>query len=109
MKTPLRAIPYWPLLLGPILAWGIGFLLNAIVIAANKGQMPVLYAGHCPEPYDHIHTCMLAQSHLKFLADWIRESSFIVSPGDYLMTLCEYTFWPALYIWAALMIVRRTR
>jgi hypothetical protein len=99
-------IPYWPLLVGPILSFGIGFTLNAIVIAANHGSMPVLVPGGCePGMISEIHSCMTRTSHLKFLADWILVRGIgIASPGDFLELLFDATFMPALYMWMALVI-----
>jgi hypothetical protein len=94
-------IPYWQFLLGPSLAFGLGFLFNALVRAANHGQMPVLWPGGCPPGTmgdDIIHSCMVAPTRLKFLADWIITHSGVASPGDFLEWLFEATFWPGLII-----------
>ena len=101
-------IPYWPLLLGPGLLFGLGFLSNAIVMAVNHGQMPVLWPGGCtPETMegDLIHSCMTHATHLKFLADWVVIRGFgIASPGDFCEWAYEYIAMPAHLIWALLMI-----
>jgi hypothetical protein len=101
-------IPYWYLLLGPSLAFAVGFLSNALVMAANHGQMPVIVPGGHMEifdPDDLIHCAMTAQTHLKFLADWIviRDTG-IASPGDFGEWLWEATFIPGLAAWFALLI-----
>ena len=109
-------VKYWPLLVGPVTLFAIGFVLNAIVIAANHGQMPVLWPGGCAalkdvqDAYaamggdDSIHTCMLQASHLKFLADWIHMSDGMYSVGDLFIMAYDYTFSAALIIWIALHI-----
>jgi hypothetical protein len=110
MKNPLSFIPYWPLLTGPALFFGIGFAMNAIVMAANHGQMPVLWPGGCPqdgvsEDVFPIHACMSAATHLKFLADWIVIRGLgVTSPGDFFEWLSDATLMPALYMWLALVI-----
>lgn len=105
-------IPYWPILFGPALAFGIGFGLNALVMAVNGNQMPVLVPGGCYDQMfllldDHIHTCMTSATHLKFLADWIviRKLDLVASPGDLFIWLCEKTFLYAQVVWAMLMIL----
>lgn len=111
MKLP--KIPYWPLLIGPTLLFGIGFAMNAVVMAANGGQMPVLIPGGCTTDIQNallneemrIHSCMTSATHLKFLADWIVIRGIgIASPGDFLEWLCEATQVPAFILWVAAMI-----
>lgn len=100
-------IPYWYLLLGPSLAFVLGFVLNAIVMAANHGQMPVLIPGGChvEDMDDLIHSCMTHASHLKFLADWIVVRHLgVASPGDFLEWFFDATYQAGLAAWAALMI-----
>lgn len=101
-------IPYWPLLVVPSLAFGIGFCLNAIVMSANNGQMPVLFPGGCPADGlgdDFIHTCMTQATHIKFLADWVVIRHLgIASPGDFFEWFHEATFWPSLTAWVALVV-----
>jgi hypothetical protein len=102
----LPKIPYWQLLLGPSLAFGLGFLSNALVMAANHGSMPVLLpAGLQLDPDDWIHSVMTSATHLKFLADWIVIRGFgIASPGDFGEWLYEVTFIPALAAWLGLVV-----
>jgi hypothetical protein len=100
-------IPYWELLIGPWLALGLGFLSNALVMAANGGQMPVLMPpgfGGIPAD-DWIHCVMTAQTHLKFLADWIviRDMG-IASPGDFLEWAYELSVTPLFVAWGALTL-----
>lgn len=98
-------IPYWYLLLGPTLAFWLGYGMNALVMAANNGQMPVLWPGGCaPETADFLHSCMTAKTHLKFLADWIVEHHAVASPGDYLERFYDKSFGPGPVAWVALMI-----
>lgn len=111
MKIPKIKIPYWPLIAGPWLLFGLGFISNAIVMAVNNGQMPVQFPGGCPEGgfgEDIIHSCMTHATHLKFLADWVVIRGVgIASPGDFLEWLCEATYLPALYAWFALVVKER--
>lgn len=104
MKLP--KIPYWPLLLGPMLMFGLGFAMNAIVCGVNGASMPVLVPSSmtvngCPiDPEDWIHHCMTAQTHLKILADWIAINHLgIASPGDLLEWASEATSVPAFFLW----------
>jgi len=81
--------------------------MNATVIAANYGQMPVLTPGGCdPDDMDSvIHACMVPETRLKFLGDWVRIRGMgIASPGDFVLWSGENTFWPCLIIWMVLMI-----
>jgi hypothetical protein len=87
--------------------YAAGFTLNVLVMAANKGQMPVLVPGGCQPDFfadDFIHGCMVAGTHLKFLADWIVRHKGIASPGDFLMWGGEDAFWPSLVTWIAFII-----
>lgn len=102
-------IPFAPLLLGPSLSLGLGFTMNALVMAANGGQMPVLFPGGCEaakEYLDFVHSCMTPATRLKFLADWIVMHSGVASPGDFFLWLSDRTLWPGLILWAALMIYK---
>lgn len=85
--------------------------MNAIVMAANHGQMPVLIpglvSGACPlDPdSDWIHSCMNAGTHLKFLADWVVIRHFgIASPGDFFLWGGDNAFWPCLVTWIGFII-----
>lgn len=106
-------IPYAGLLLGPITLFAIGFTLNALVMAANHAQMPVLMlGGNCSliEAEDIIHSCMTASTRLKFLADWIViRHSGIWSIGDFFELACEVTLWPSLILWAGFIIKDYTK
>lgn len=99
-------IPYWPLLLGPIAAFGLGLALNAIAVAANFGQMMVLGPIGCPaDASDPLHGCMSAASHLKWLSDVILYPSLgMMSIGDIFIFGGKYLLQPCLLLWAALMI-----
>jgi len=105
----LRQIPRLILLIGPTLSFAFGFFLNSIVMAANKGQMPVLWpGGRCTDAeqmgVDIWHSCFVPTIHLKFLADWIPYDKGMMSPGDLFILLWDATLWPCLIIWATLMI-----
>lgn len=113
MRKFLSRVPYWPFLIVPAAAYGLGFLLNEIVISINNGQMPVLSPGGCSSAIagvlftedDYIHSCMTGASHLKFLSDWIIIKGMgIASPGDFLIWGGDRVMWPALIIWATLVI-----
>lgn len=98
-------IPYWPLLLGPTLALATGFILNVAVVGANHSQMPVLLAANDSLAEGDIKHCvMTANTHLKFLADWIYVGFGIASPGDLFIFLYQATFIPSLVTWAAFII-----
>jgi len=107
----LASIPYKTLLFGPALVFGIGFALNALVMAANSAQMPVLVPGNlcASDPTffgdDLIHSCMTSVTRLKFLADWIVIRGLgIASPGDFLEWLGDTTYWPAASAWVVLVL-----
>lgn len=103
-------IPYSYLLLGPSALFALGFILNAVVMAANGGQMPVLFPGGCADGFgdDVIHSCMNGATHLKFLADWIVINHVgVASPGDFGEWAGDAAFWPALTAWVALIIKGR--
>jgi hypothetical protein len=104
-------IPNWQFLVIPAAAFAIGFLSNAIVMAANHGQMPVLLPGGMTiDSDDLIHSAMTAQTHLKFLADWIVIRGLgIASPGDFGEWLFDATFIPAFAIWVWARIQEHNR
>ena len=106
MKLP--RIPNWQFLVVPSLVFAIGFLSNALVMAANGGQMPVLCPGGHSEligPDDLVHCAMTAHTHLKFLADWIVINGLgIASPGDFGEWFWGATFIPGLCVWVSLRI-----
>lgn len=99
-------IPYWQLLFGPAGVFALGFFLNAVVVALNGGQMPVLFPGGCGNmSADDIHSCMTHATHLKFLADWILIRGIgVASPGDFLEWAAQFSFMPALVAWIVLII-----
>lgn len=94
------------LLFGPFLAFGLGFLSNAVVMGLNHGAMPVLApAGLEFDPSDPFHAAMTASTHLKVLADWIVIRGVgIASPGDFLEWLYAYFGTYAQVIWATLTV-----
>jgi hypothetical protein len=102
-------IPYKYLLFAPWVSLAIGFVLNSLAIAANHGQMAVLWPGGCADAQafasDAIHTCMTPATHWNVISDWIVVNHYgVVSPGDLFLWASEYTKLPALYIWIALII-----
>ena len=103
-------IPRWTLVTVPALAFGIGFTMNAIVMAVNGGQMPVLTPGCTPdligEAAPAIHSCMEQTARLTVLADWIfiRHIGAVASPGDFLEWFAEVTAAPCLIAWCALTL-----
>ena len=113
-------VPFKLFLFGPAILFAIGFLSNAIVMAANGGTMPVLTAGGCTEDAIagyaeevdregmQVHSCMTKATRLKFLADWIVIRHLgVASPGDFFEWAFNLTFKPGLLIWCLLMIIRR--
>lgn len=111
MHLKLPNIPYKALLLGPTLLFGLGFLLNAIVMGLNYGQMPVLVSGCTSEMFnDSVHACMTSSTHLKIISDWIVINGLgIASPGDFLEWFWDIAFWPCLVAWFALVINERNK
>lgn len=100
-------IPYWQLLVIPALVYGLGALLNYVVIGLNGAQMPVLWAGGCStfavyHIGDYVHACMTPSSHLKILSDWIViGGEGTASPGDLLLWAADAVYLPFVYIWFA--------
>ncbi len=104
------------LTLGPTVSFGIGFASNAIVMAANQGQMPVLVPGGCSNEVKEamaserdregiqVHSCMTKETRLKILADWIVIRHVgVASIGDFFEWLGDVTFNPALIVFATLI------
>lgn len=101
MKIP--KIPYWYLAATPYILLAIGFTMNAIVMAFNGGQMPVL--GGMIDPDDTIHSVMTHATHLKFLADWVVINHVgTASPGDFLEWAYSYTAIPGLVSWIVCLV-----
>ena len=101
---------------GPTISYGVGFASNAIVMAANQGQMPVLVPGGCTNEVKEelaseqereglqVHSCMTKETRLKILADWIVIRHVgVASPGDFFEWLGDKTFLPALIVFATLV------
>lgn len=78
-------IPYLWLPVLPYAIWGIGALLNVLVVSVNGGMMPVVVPNYqwieqatSGAPLlpgmiiDVKHVVMQHSDHLKFLADWIQ-------------------------------------
>lgn len=101
-------IPYKVLLLGPTALFALGYLCNVLVMAANHGQMPVLVPGGCLASRDMaddlIHSCMVASTRFKFLADWIVSHTAVSSPGDFLEWLGDKTYMPGLILWIGFIV-----
>lgn len=115
MKKFKIHIPYAFLLLGPILLFSLGFMMNAVAAASNNGKMSVLGSIGCPaDSKDVIHGCMETDRHLRFLSDWILNPASsgaegvsgpaMMSPGDLCLLGGMNTFWPGLLMWGALVI-----
>lgn len=86
------------MLVAPILYYG-GQALNALVMAANNGQMPVLWPGGCtPAVMDGFHSCIEKTTRLKFLADYIVMHSGVTSPGDMFIYLGDALWYPVYYL-----------
>lgn len=105
-------IRYWYLLLGPALMFALGFSMNALVMAANHGQMPVLWPGGCPDVTDEsafpIHACMTAVSHLKWMADWVVIRGLgVASIGDFFEWAGEASMMPALFMWFGRTLIKK--
>lgn len=105
-----QKVPYWYLLALPIICFGVGFALNALVMKANNGVMPVMVPGGCPSdfPNDGIHACATSLTHLKFLSDWIyvRSTDSIMSIGDFLEKVWYDLHTICSCAWVALMIAK---
>lgn len=105
----MKKIPYWYVAATPWILFGAGFLMNAVVMAFNGAQMPVLLPGghNVISDEDIVHTAMTATTHLRFLADWIVINDVgIASPGDFLEWLYSYTWMPAAIAWLTLILSR---
>src|SRR5258708_749772 len=108
MKALLRHLVVLGILLaGPQVLFYTGFASNALVMAANGGQMPVLVPGGCTDSdVDRwhgevqregmqVHTCMTPETHLKVLGDWIvLRGRGIMSLGDALLWASELSSTP---------------
>ena len=104
-------IPAWTLLVVPTLAFAVGFTMNAICVALNGGQMPVLAPDCIHQAFMketvQIHNCMSASAHLKFLGDWILlRGRGWCSLGDLLEWFSQYTFYPGIIAWFASRLTR---
>ena len=110
LKVPrLPKVPYAWLLLGPWILFGVGFAMNAFVMAMNGGQMPVLWPGGCSgmptNGDDIVHSCMTHATHFKWLADWIVINHVgVASPGDFLEWAWGFIQGPTFIAWIALII-----
>jgi hypothetical protein len=102
---------YWYLIVLPAALFLLGALMNQAVILANHGHMPVSWPGGCSmypdqDPdVDPIHVCMTKDSHLRILADWLKDDSGIQSPGDWLMDIANAFFTPFLILWIILTTI----
>ena len=106
----IREIPNKSLLIIPQAAYWLGALLNQLVLAANNGQMPVLFPGGCTADLvdrlaGSVHTCMVASSHLKVLSDWINLQIYIMSPGDALLNIGDLLTGPFFWCWLTLALL----
>lgn len=99
-------VPHSSLLWVPSLFLVLGYSFNAIVMGVNGGQMPVQWPGGCANgmQVDGAHVCMTAQTHLKFLGDWIVQHDGVASPGDFFLWAYYYTRLFAITAWVTLLI-----
>lgn len=97
-----KKLTLWTLgaMVAPSVLYYGGQALNALVMAANGGQMPVLWPGGCTaaDVGDGFHSCMSAATHLKFLSDWIVLHTGVASPGDMFVYLGDALWYPAYYL-----------
>lgn len=111
LRRFLMKVPHWYLLAIPTILIYLGGAMNILVMGVNHAKMPVLVPGGICDPDMYsgslIHQCMTHASHLKFLADWINlvsSQGAIASPGDMIIDLGAYLFFPAIFIWVVLMV-----
>jgi len=100
------------LLAVPAVCVVFGSLANMVVMAANGGQMPVLWPAGCTADSfssDSLHVCMTEDTNLKFLADWIVLKWGVASPGDFGIWTYELIKVPFLSAWSALVIRKAVR
>jgi hypothetical protein len=104
-------IPRWTLLLGPVLCFGFGFLLNVLAMVANGNQMPVYVPGCTADLLNEaapaIHTCMNLHTRLILLCDiiFIRgDGGVYASIGDMFEWVAQLTWYPALLAWLTLLL-----
>lgn len=104
----------WPLLILPQLILLFGLLLNALVMNANKGMMPVTMSACLELDWnselhtinDDFHLCEDAHTRLRKLDDWIRLGNIgVYSPGDAFIFLGDIAKWPLFYVWLTLLVV----
>jgi hypothetical protein len=90
----------------PLASYLFGAALNAIVMTANQGLMPVQIPGGVFIDFarmdDFRHVTMTSASHLKFLADWISTGNAKASIGDLFIWACDLVFPFCTGAWAAL-------
>jgi len=126
----LQKLPYWYLLVVPILLFCLGVASNQAVLIANHGKFPVMlnaiqYERHCSlqglEPddialmpadacakggqmIDPAHSVMGPNSNLKLLSDIFPIGRNIYSLGDGLLYLGDWLLSFTPYMWLALVI-----
>lgn len=66
--------------------YGLGYVLNSLVLFFNGQRMPVSDPHCVADPtvldQDPMHVCMVASTHLKILCDWLHVGHTIYSVGD---------------------------
>lgn len=117
MRKFLSISRIWILAL-PLIFTFVGAASNQIVLVANHDKFPVMVNSRNVESHggvddegmlDDIHCLMTDKTHLNYLADIFDFKSSIMSVGDLLLDLGEYTTGFAPFLWAILMIGDATR
>lgn len=106
-------IPYRPLLLGPAIMFGLGYIFNTLAMLVNNNQMPVYIPGGCNSEimdrlfsHDLIHSCMNHSTHLKLFSDWLIVGTGVASPGDFLIWSGQSTAIPFVVAWFFLVFTQ---
>lgn len=115
----LKRIPYWYLIVIPVLLIVLGAASNQLVLIANGGRFPVLLnaaqigffmqdSGKVVDGIsylDEVHTVMRPEDHLRVLADIINLGrAGVMSIGDLFIELGQF-FWNFTpFMWLALAV-----
>lgn len=119
----LKRIPYWYLIVVPVLLLVLGAVSNQLVLIANGGRFPVLLnpaqivffmqdSGKVVNGIsylDEVHTVMRHEDHLKFLADIINLGhAGVLSIGDLFIELGQFLWDFGPVMWLGLAIRKLT-